>query len=47
MHRHLCSQCGAVVALEENKRCLNDSDHQDGLSEACASAQPVDSEDLL
>ncbi len=47
MHRHLCSQCGAVVTLEDNRKCPNNSDHQDGLCEDCALAQPADSEGLV
>jgi len=46
MHRHLCSQCGAVLALAENGKCLNNSDHHDGSCEDCAFAQSADSEGL-
>jgi hypothetical protein len=44
MHRHFCSQCGAVVTLDDNRRCPNSSDHEDGLCETCALAQPADEE---
>lgn len=47
MHRHLCSQCGAVIMLEENRRCPNCSDHEAGLCEACAEALPADSEGIV
>jgi hypothetical protein len=35
MHRHMCSQCGAVVTLEDGDMCPSNRDHEDGLCEAC------------
>jgi hypothetical protein len=40
MHFHLCSQCRAVITVDENRKCPNNGDHEEGLCEACALAQP-------
>ena len=39
MHLHLCSQCGAVITVDEGRTCLLNSDHEQGLCEACAQRQ--------
>ena len=40
MHLHLCSQCRAVITVDEGRTCPGKSDHEEGLCEACAQAQP-------
>lgn len=40
MHLHLCSQCRAVITVDEGYKCPNHSDHEEGLCDACALAQP-------
>jgi hypothetical protein len=40
MHLHLCSQCSAVITIDEGARCPRNTDHEEGLCEACALAQP-------
>ena len=40
MHLHLCAQCGAVITIDEGRTCPHKSDHQEGLCEPCAQAQP-------
>ena len=40
MHRHLRSQCRAIVTLDEGGKCQRDADHEDGFCEACALTQP-------
>ncbi len=40
MHSHLCSRCRAAITVDEGGKCLSCSDHDDGLCEACALAQP-------
>lgn len=39
-HRHLCTQCGAVITLDESRNCQTEEDYINGLCEACALAQP-------
>jgi hypothetical protein len=39
MHRHLCSQCRAVITLDEGGKCQRDAYHKDGFCEACALTQ--------
>jgi hypothetical protein len=40
MHLHLCHQCRAVITVDEGRTCPSKSDHEEGLCEACAQAQP-------
>jgi hypothetical protein len=40
MHLHLCSQCGAIITIDDGHKCPNNTDHEDGLCESCALAQP-------
>ena len=40
VHLHLCSQCRAVITVDEGRTCPSNSDHEEGLCEACAQAQP-------
>src|SRR5215472_6070387 len=40
MHSHLCSLCRAAITVDEGRKCPNRDDHDDGLCEACALAQP-------
>jgi hypothetical protein len=40
MHRHLCSECGAVITVDQDATCPSKSDHAEGLCEACALALP-------
>jgi len=40
MHLHLCSGCGAAITVDRGIKCLSNGDHDDGLCEACAFAQP-------
>ena len=40
MHMHLCAQCRAIITVDEGRTCPRNSDHEEGLCEACAQAQP-------
>jgi hypothetical protein len=40
MHRHICSECKAVITIDAGHKCPSKSDHDAGLCEACALAQP-------
>jgi hypothetical protein len=40
MHFHLCSGCGAANTVDRGIKCLSNGDHDDGLCEPCAFAQP-------
>jgi hypothetical protein len=40
MHLHLYTQCRAVITVDEGRTCPHNSDHEEGLCEACAQAQP-------
>jgi hypothetical protein len=40
MHSHRCSECNAVITLDQGPTCPRKSDHEQGLCEACAQAQP-------
>jgi len=40
IHRHLCSQCEAVITLNQNRNCQSEDDHVDGLCEMCALGEP-------
>jgi len=44
MHLHLCSQCRAVITVDEGHKCPNNNDHEEGLCEPCALAQPSSEE---
>ncbi len=46
MHLHLCSQCRAIITVDEGRNCPSTSDHEEGLCEACAQAQPA-SDDIV
>jgi hypothetical protein len=39
MHLHLCSECRAVITVDEGRKCPRNSDHEQGLCDACAHAQ--------
>jgi hypothetical protein len=39
MHLHLCSECNAVITVDQGRECPSKRDHEDGLCEACAQAQ--------
>lgn len=40
MHLHLCSQCRAIITVDEGRTCPSNNDPDEGLCEACALAQP-------
>jgi hypothetical protein len=40
MHLHVCSQCLAVITIDEGHKCRKHCDHEEGLCEACALPQP-------
>jgi hypothetical protein len=40
MHLHLCARCRAAITVDRGRKCLSKGDHDDGLCEACALAQP-------
>ena len=40
MHFHLCSQCRVVITVDEGRTCPHHNDHEAGLCEECAQAQP-------
>jgi hypothetical protein len=40
MHLHLCSECRAVITVDEGRKCPpRNGDHEHGLCDACAQAQ--------
>jgi hypothetical protein len=47
MHQHLCSNCRAVITLDEGGKCQRNVDHEDELCEACALTQPGLKETIL
>ena len=46
-HQHLCSNCRAVITLDEGGKCQRNVDHEDELCEACALTQPGLKETIL
>ena len=40
MRLHECSQCRAVIAVDEEPKRPSDNDREGGLCEECAQAQP-------
>jgi hypothetical protein len=39
MHLHLCSECSAVITVDEGRKCPRNRDHEQGPCDACAQAQ--------
>ena len=40
MHFHFCSECTVVITIDEGRICPQSNDHEEGLCEECAQAQP-------
>jgi hypothetical protein len=39
-HFQFCSQCSVVITVDEGRTCSHRNDHEEGLCEECAQAQP-------